>query len=220
MISRWTVLFLSLLAGCDSHLDVQVVIPDGAGVPVPIEGMRITLVPWDRDSILGEVEAGMVLPRPPTDTLDRLFQVFRAPYREFLAATLRWNTLAARSNAPADSLALADSARRAAAQRLDRVREQVQPAIDEARARVRQWDALATARFNTTLASISRPWSAIIDSTRAGGWVRLTMPPGRHWVVARAISAQDPNAEWYWNLPATDDTIRLTDRTGRLRPRY
>jgi len=220
VISRWSVLVLSLLAACDTRLDVQVVVPDGAGVPVPVEGMRIALVPWNRDSIRDAVEAGLVLPRPRTDTLDRLFQAFRTPYREFLAATLRWNALAARPDAPTDSLAWADSARRAAADVLDRVRRLVQPAIDEERARVRQWDDIATAKFDTTLAAISQPWSAILDSTRTGGWVRLSVPPGRHWVVARAISAQDPNAEWYWNLPATGDTIRLNIHTGRLRPRY
>ncbi len=220
MISRWTVLFLSLLAACDSRLDVQVVIPDASGVPVPIEGMRITLVPWDRDSIMGEVEASMVLPRPHTDSLDRLFQIFRTPYREFLAASATWQALAARAGTPADSLARADSARRAAATRLDLTRRQVQPAIDAERARVRPWSALAAARFDTALAAISQPWSAIIDSTGAGGWVRLSVPPGRYWVVARAISAQDPNAEWYWNLAATHDTIHLNDHTGRLRPRY
>lgn len=220
MISRWTVLFLSLLAACDSRLDVQVVIPDAAGVPVPIEGMRIALVPWDRDSIMGEVESGMVLPRPHTDSLDRLFQAFRTPYREFLTTTATWHALTARSDAPTDSVAQADSARRAAATRLDLVRRRVQSAIREERARLRPWSELAGARFDTILAAISKPWSAIIDSTGADGWVRLSVPSGRYWVVARAVSAQDPNAEWYWNLPATGDTIRLNHHTGRLRPRY
>ncbi|HKP50243.1 MAG TPA: hypothetical protein VJU17_09535, partial [Gemmatimonadales bacterium] len=61
---------------------------------------------------------------------------------------------------------------------------------------------------------------AVTDTTGATGWARLTLPPGHWWIYARAWDTSDPNAEWYWNVPVQEDTVLLSSRTGRRRPRY
>jgi len=61
---------------------------------------------------------------------------------------------------------------------------------------------------------------AVTDTTGSTGWAGLTLPAGRWWIYARAWDTSDPNAEWYWNVPVQEDTVLLSSRTGRRRPRY
>ena len=48
----------------------------------------------------------------------------------------------------------------------------------------------------------------------------FTLPAGDWWIYGRSWDATDPNSEWYWNLPVSDDTMLLSSRTGRQRRRY
>jgi hypothetical protein len=48
----------------------------------------------------------------------------------------------------------------------------------------------------------------------------LRIGPGRWWIYARAWDVQDPNAEWYWNVPVEGDSVVLTPANARRRPRY
>ena len=49
---------------------------------------------------------------------------------------------------------------------------------------------------------------------------KLELNGSRWWVYARSPDPQDPNAQWYWNVPATTDTLRLRPATARHLPRY
>ena len=57
-------------------------------------------------------------------------------------------------------------------------------------------------------------------TTGGDGWARFHLPRGEWWIYGRPWDATDPNAEWYWNLPVTADTLLLSSRTGRQRRRY
>jgi hypothetical protein len=58
------------------------------------------------------------------------------------------------------------------------------------------------------------------DTTDARGRATLRLSARPWWIYARSPDPQDPNAEWYWNLPAVGDTLRLDAATGRHLPRY
>ena len=60
----------------------------------------------------------------------------------------------------------------------------------------------------------------VTDTTDATGWAHFTLAPGTWWIYAQAWDTSDPNSQWYWNIPADRDTILLSSRTGRRRPRY
>lgn len=58
------------------------------------------------------------------------------------------------------------------------------------------------------------------DTTDATGWATIFVAPGPWWITARSPDPQDPNYEWYWNIRADSDTVRLIPATGRHLPRY
>jgi hypothetical protein len=205
-------LLAALACGGPDQISIQVVIPDEAGVEAPVPGARVVLVPYNRDSLLKVLENRAPSPRPSTTELDSLFQLFREPFNAYLAASRRL-----RDDSTAETAAAAERAR----QELARVRMAVSPRIDSLRARIAAWEDTAFAAYDSITASlVRRGQQAVIDSTRADGWTRVTVPASGWWVTARAINLQDPNTEWYWNVPATGDTIRLTPRNGRPRPRF
>ena len=66
-------------------------------------------------------------------------------------------------------------------------------------------------------------WCAVLGTDvqyREPGWVELRLDSRSWWVYARSPDPLDPNAEWYWNLPAAADTLRFDPTTGRHLPRY
>ena len=60
----------------------------------------------------------------------------------------------------------------------------------------------------------------IPDTTGADGSVTIRLPNGDWWVYARSWVADDPNAEWYWNVPIKSSKVVLDRSTGRRQPRY
>lgn len=175
-------------------------------------GVRLVLVPYNRDSILKVLENRAPSPRPSTTELDSLFQAFREPFNAYLTASRR-----RREDSTAETVAAAEHAR----QELARVRALVSPRADSLRTRIAAWEDTAFAAYDSITASlVRRGQPAVIDSTRADGWATVTVPGRNWWITARAINLQDPNTEWYWNVPAAGDTIRLSPQNGRARPRF
>lgn len=203
---------LALLACGPDQISIQVMVPDDAGVEAPLPGARLVLVPYNRDSILQVLENRAPSPRPSTTGLDSLFQAFREPFNAYLTASRRLQ-----EDSTAETVAAAERARRD----LARVRALVSPRADSLRARIAAWEDTAFAAYDSITASLVRRGKpAVIDSTRADGWATVTLPGKHWWITVRAINLQDPNTEWYWNVPAAGDTIRLTPQNGRARPRF
>ncbi len=192
---------------------------------IPLGGVRVALVSFDRDSLRRAVEADATSPRPNTDQLDSLFQRFRGPYQQVLELArarddLRDRIREGNSSAIADSLAPVEQAYADADRVLAETRRQLQPQIEALRKSLRAWDRTVAPQFDSLSSQLARGRRPIIDSTDATGWTHFEIPPGPWWVVAWVLNPNDPNSQWYWNLPLTGDTLHLTNATGHLRPRY
>lgn len=238
---------LAAVPGCGgATLAVRIEVPDLDGTSSPVSGVRFMLLPYDRDSILRELEAGAPSPRPSTARLDSLFQAFRAPFTDLLRASdrverLRTGRDALRSvldtlprgatdyasrferlRAIEESLATATPSLEAARARLAEVRSRITPEADSLRRVVQSWQGTAYSAYDSITAALARRTreGAITDSTGADGWALVEVPSGHWWLYARAVNLHDPNAEWYWNVPVAGDTIRLTAANGRSRTRF
>jgi hypothetical protein len=246
-MSRATTLSLLLTAACGGTrpIAVQVAVPDLAGRETPLPGVVVTALPYDRDSILAALEQRATEPRPHTRTLDSLFQAFRVPFLDF--AQTAWNaeqarrlrdslvrlrqsaaSAAAQGELDARLHATVDSVRRLEAELerrravLSAARDTLWPRIERLRSDVERWELTTFAGFDSIVRGITRGrfGNGLADTTDAGGWVTLILPPGRWWVSTRSPDPKDPNAQWYWNLPAVADTLRLTPATARHLSRY
>jgi hypothetical protein len=215
-----------LLAGCGGAqtVSVRVLIPDEHGVETPVSGLRVTFLPYDRDSVLAAMERA-ASPRPSTARLDSLFQAFREPFTAYLrasAALERLRRAAGASPAAAlrDSLSRLERQAAAARDALAAARLTLQPAIDSLRPVIAAWEDSAFRRYDSVTAALARRRPAVVDSTGPDGWATVRLPAGRWWVLVRTFNVLDPYAEWYWNLPVTGDTMLLTPTNGRQRPKY
>jgi hypothetical protein len=203
---------LLLLACGPDRVAIQVTMPDQAGNETPVPGARFLMIPYDRDSILRSLEERAPSPRPSTLELDSLFQAFREPFNAYLAAVDRTAT-----DSSAKAVAAAERARRD----LDRVRAAIGPRADSIRARITAWEDTAFRAYDSiTARRVRRNRPGVTDSTGADGWAMVEAPGDGYWVTARAVNVRDPNGEWYWNVPVTGDTVRLSSRNGRSRPRF
>lgn len=233
MFGAVPILFLLLLAACGTRRDVvvEVRIPDTDGVETPLPGAFVVALPYDRDSVIRALEVRAPEARPHTRELDSLFQSFRAPFITFARLSWREERLrrqrgSARTEqaqaALDDSLArLAPELERARRQ-LDLARREVWPRIETLRVEVRRWEQGAYAGYDTIVRGLSRDRmrDGVADTTDTAGRAELHLGPGAWWIHARSPDTEDPNAEWYWNLPLTGDTVLLTPATGERRPRY
>jgi hypothetical protein len=121
-----------------------------------------------------------------------------------------------------DSLAGLRRASQRARQNLDRARVIFAERGDTLRARIRHWEDSTYRGYDSITRNLAarRRQDPRTDTTGADGWANFTLPAGDWWIYGRSWDATDPNAEWYWNLPVTDDTMLLSSRTGRQRRRY
>jgi hypothetical protein len=105
---------------------------------------------------------------------------------------------------------------------LDRARANFVSRSESLRSDVRQWEDSTYRGYDSIVENLTkaRGLEAQTDTTDATGWARLSLPRGRWWIYAHAWNTNDPNAEWYWNIPVTSDTVLLSSRTARRRPRY
>jgi hypothetical protein len=221
-------LLVLALAGCDAsrRVTVEVSIPDLDGAPTPASGVTITALPFDRESLATALEHQHGVPRPHTAELDSLYDIFRDPFLAYFRAGRIRDAVAdsvARHQLPASSLAAADARAAAARDSLARVRAVVGARIDSLRADVGRWED-STYRGYDTLARhlVSASGGRVLtDTTDANGVATLELPPvrGGWWISASSWDPLDPNRMWYWNVPATSDTVRLTPESGRRRSR-
>lgn len=219
--------------------------PDLAGAATPIAGVVVAAIPYDRDSLIAAMEGRVSAGRPHTQTLDSLFQAFHVPFLAF--SRTAWNveqvsrardSVAAARRAAASGPALAeldarfarleDSLRRLtpalerARAELGAARDTLWPRIQRLRAEARQWQLSTFEGYDTAARSLARSRMRTLsaDTTDATGWATMIVAPGPWWITARSPDPQDPNYEWYWNVRADTDTVRLSPATGRHLPRY
>jgi len=224
---------------------VRVVVPDLAGRETPLPGTVVTALPFDRDSILALLERRAAGPRPHTLTLDSLFHAFREPFLAF--ARVAWQVdqlqrrhdslaaqreratsdagrgeLAAQQRSVDDSLRILNPELARRRTRLSAARDTLWPRIERLRAEVERWESTAYAGYDSALrvSTRMRYREGISDTTDAAGWAHLVLPAGRWWITTRSPDAEDPNAQWYWNLPAGADTLRLSPANARHLSRY
>jgi hypothetical protein len=208
--------------------------------------VALIALPYDRDSVIAALEARAASPRPSTALLDSLFARFRDAYAAFAtaeaelrvlqdsqaAATKRLEgldrnspayregstalTAAARSRADAERRLAAAEARKQAA------RTAFGPSADSVRQALKGWEDSTYRDYERTTEGLARGSGVepVTDTTGEDGHVTLTLRPSRWWIYARSWDVDDPNAEWYWNVPLTGDSVLLSPANGRRRPRY
>ncbi len=236
------------LLACERSRDVavRVSIPGPDSLETPVTGIGLVALPYDRDSVLAALEAGAKNPRPGTAELDSLFQAFRQPFTNYSAATYRvgrlqdsltelksrldsmprnaaeYPELYARFTRLTDSLATAQRRGKKAREELDQARRGFVDRSDSLRALIRHWEDSTYRGYDSIVRNLAlqRRREPVTDTTGSDGWARFHLRGGPWWVYGRSWDATDPNAEWYWNLPATGDTVLLSSRTGRRQPRY
>jgi hypothetical protein len=239
---------LAALTGCGGErtVAVRVSVPDADSLETPAAGVGVIALPYDRDSVLASLDARARTPRPNTAALDSLFARFRGPFTRYTrlsyaASRLRdsLNTLRKAQDAIApdspehrsftvqvrrlsDSLSSTERTVERARAELDRARREFISRSDSLRARVRQWEDSTYRGWDSIVQSLTtgRGLEAATDTTGASGWAEFRLGRGSWWLYARAWDTSDPNAEWYWNVPVTEDTVLLSSRTGERRPRY
>jgi hypothetical protein len=236
------------LAACENEraVAVRVSIPDADSVETPAAGVGVIALPYDRDSVLASLEARAGTRRPHTAALDTLFRRFRGPFTSYTRisyAVSRWRDslgllrqeldtlsrsspryrgLMARKNTLTDSLARLQSRAERARSALDQARSDFVSRSESLRVAVRQWEDSTYRGYDSIVKNLasSRGREAATDTTGETGWAHFTLGPGPWWIYARAWDTSDPNAEWYWNIPAQDDTVLLSSRTAQRKPRY
>jgi hypothetical protein len=241
-------LLLFAVLACERPRDVavRVSIPGPDSLETPVSGVGLVALPYDRDSVLASLEAAAPNHRPDTAQLDTLFRHFREPFTAYASATYRLAALrdsiaATKSgldslprNAPEygqlyarfgrlnDSLAAARTRSARARVELDRARTELLPRSDSLRTIVRQWEDSTYRGYDSIVRELARARrrEPATDTTGADGWAHFHLQPGRWWIYARSWDAADPNAEWYWNVPVTEDTLLLSSKTGRRQARY
>jgi hypothetical protein len=236
------------VTGCEGarhDVAVRVSIPDPASVETPAAGVGVVALPYNRDSILKSLEAH-ARPRPDTAALDSLFARFRGPFTAYTAvsyteAGLRdslrllrsrldslargapeFAPLSARHSRMSDSLRRVESRARSARAALDRARIDFVTRSESLRTAIRHWEDSTYRGYDSIVENLvrGRRRQPVSDTTDATGWAHFSLVPGAWWIYAQAWDTSDPNSQWYWNVPAAADTVLLSSRTGRRRPRY
>ncbi len=212
------------VAACSGSREVTVRVsidgPDSADVA--LQGVTVVAVPYDRDSIVAELER-RGSPRPHTATLDSLYASFRAPFTEFAAATAALDAArdsAARGLVPPARVAAAEAAVERIRPLLDRARTDLSGRGDSLRLAIRAWEDSTYEGYDSLAKERSRVRKPIADTTDAAGLATFSLGAGDWWVTATSWDAGDPNAIWYWNEKILDDTVRLDARNAVHRPRY
>jgi hypothetical protein len=236
------------LTGCERPRDVavRVSIPGPDSVETPVSGVGLVALPYNRDSVLAALEASASTPRPDTTALDGLFRAFRVPFviytgtvqrterlRDSLDAlrtrldslprnTPEYRELYAAFSRLNDSLTNTQQRVERARRELDRARAEFIDRSESLRSRIRHWEDSTYRGYDSITRDLARRrrHDPLTDTTGGDGWARFRLPPGEWWIYGRSWDATDPNAEWYWNLPVTGDTLLLSSRTGRQRRRY
>ena len=222
---------LLLLTGCGPRdVVIAVSVPNDEGVETPLPGVRLVLLPFDRDSLRTVLENRAPSSRPSGARLDSLLNQFRDPFNSYLRIAYAIDRVRSAAAAATDSslrrrlddsLQTLTTALEQSRTALNQVRSRLEPAIDSERTRIRSWEDTAFRSYDSLGNALSQELhlEPIVDSTRATGHTRVRVRAGDWWVVARAVNVRDPNSEWYWNVKLEGDTVRLSSSNGRSRPR-
>ena len=236
------------LTACERPRDVavRVSIPGPDSAETPVTGVAVVALPYDRDSVLAALEAAAPSARPDTTALDSLFRRFRSPFMDYTGSLQRserlrdslddlrtrldsltrdapeYQELYGRFARLTDSLAAAKARTEKARAALDRTRAEFVERSEPLRAAIRHWEDSTYRGYDSITRNLAsrRRQDPRTDTTRGDGWARFNLPAGDWWIYGRSWDATDPNSEWYWNLPVTGDTVRLSSETGRKRRRY
>lgn len=244
---RWVLTCICILTACGGRkVRIDVAIPGPDSVDAPVAGLPLILLSYDRDSIITLLESRAAAPVSTTRPLDSLFQAFRGPFAAYARAALRTRKLEdslSQLRVRLDSLPrtapdyaelyrrfaiMSDTLKSATARReksradLDRVRAALGPRIDSLRDRMSRWQDSTYKGYDSIVGKLNDRigQQPIPDTTGTDGSTTVTLPNGSWWVYARSWDAEDPNAEWYWNVPVTGDRVVLDRRTGKRRARY
>lgn len=247
-MNRWSILALLLMAACQQTRDVTVIatIPglDSAGGPAT--DFAFVALPYNRDSLVAAFESRAATPRPATGALDTLFARYRAPfaaYTALVAESARYtDTLAAlkqrlegmsrtapeyaasytRWTGLRDTLRMLDTEAAQARTTLEAARPAFVAESESLRTVIRNWQDSTYIGYDRVVDSIVRyrHRQPVADTTDATGVAVIRLVGGPWWIYARSWDPADPNAEWYWNVPVSGDTVRLNASTGLNRPRY
>jgi hypothetical protein len=235
-----------LACGVERKVAARVSIPGPDSLETPAAGVAVVALPYDRDSILASLEARARSPRPSTAALDSLFAKFRGPFTTYTSLTyaagklgdslqrIRLQLDSVTRQSPQydplhrhwlhlrDSVAAVNARAERARQALDRARSDFLSRSESLRARVRHWEDSTYQGYDSIVANLAlrRHQEGATDTSDATGWAHFSLGPGKWWLYARAWDTSDPNGEWYWNIPVDSDTLLLSSRTGRRRPRY
>jgi hypothetical protein len=236
----------AVACGRQRHVSVRVSIPGPDTLETPAAGVGVIALPYDRDSVLASLEAHARSPRPSTAALDSLFARFRGPFTTYTTVTYaagklqdtlnlvqrqldtvshqspHYRMLHGRWLLLRDSVAAVNTRAERARLALARARADFLSRSESLRARVRHWEDSTYQGYDSIVENLTmrRHQDAATDTTGPTGWAHLSLGPGKWWLYARAWDTSDPNAEWYWNIPVDVDTLLLSSRTGRRRPRY
>ncbi len=241
-------LVVAAVVACEGSHDVavRVSIPGPDSTETPASAIGLVALPYDRDSVLAALEAAAPTKRPATAELDSLFAGFRGPFMAYSNATLRTTSLADSlasvksqldsipRNAPeyaklfatferlSDSLTVAKRDAESAHRTLDQARARFVPRTESLRTVIRHWEDSTYRGYDslTRDLAVRRRQDPQTDTTDARGWANFHLGPGRWWIYGQSWDATDPNQRWYWNVPVEGDTVLLSSRTGRRRPRY
>lgn len=240
-MTRWLLILPLVVAplvvtGCGKRvrtITVRVTIPtDGPASPAaPLAGVQVVALPYDRDSVRAALERAAPTPRPSTAGVDSLFARFREPFSAYARASLRADRL--RDSAAvlterlgaaayADSMKAAERRRDSTQAALDAVRRAVGDRMDSLRAPIRSWENSTFRDWDSVTRALAQTrGKPAADTTDAQGWAHLEVRPDRQWwIYATSFDVEDPNGQWYWNIPVQSDTVFLDASTGRRRPRY
>ena len=225
---------------------VRVSIPGPDSVETPVTGIGLVALPYDRDSVLAALARHARSPRPDTAELQRLFHEFREPFTAYTATAFaagqtrdslerlkaRLDSLPRGSDEYReryatfgrlnDSMAVLQARTEQRHRELDRARSAFVERSESLRAAIRHWEDSTYQGYDSVTDALAaeRRRQPMTDTTGADGWAHFTLEDGPWWIYGRSWDATDPNAEWYWNVPVTADTILLSSRVGRQRPRY
>ena len=210
--------------GCDSgrSVAVRVSLAGADSADAALQGVVVVAVPYDRDSIVAELERRQGSPRPHTARLDSIYARFRGPFTAFAAATARLDAVrdsASHGTATPDRVTMAEA-------EVERLRPELAAArndlagADSLRHAVRLWEDSTYEGYDSLAKEKSRVRKPIADTTDAAGLATFSVGAGEWWVTATAWDAGDPNAIWYWNEKVLGDTVRLDRRNAVHRPRY
>lgn len=245
---RLSILLVLLLCACTRTRTVTVFasVPGQGPAGTPAAGFTFAALPYDRDSLIAAFEARATTPKPSTAPLDSLFEKYRAPFAHYTALVAESNRFAdsmsalkarldtASRTSPEytgayrqwtawrDSMRAVDAQAAAARAALEKARPAFIAQSESLRAAIRAWQDSTLKGYNVAAESlVTRSHrEPAADTTDAAGFGAVTLRGGPWWIYARSWDPADPNAEWYWNVPVTADTIRLDASTARHRPRY